>query len=51
MSRTFKAVVGDITGRQKPNITVTHGIEKAGSSTPAEQMVVKAKAETEIAAT
>jgi hypothetical protein len=50
MARTFKAIVNDITGKQKPNFTVTHGIEKAGSSTPPEQVDVKAKAEGEIVA-
>jgi hypothetical protein len=47
MARTFKAVVGDITGKQKPRVMVTHGIEKAGSGTPPEQMGEKAKIETE----
>jgi len=50
MARTFKAIVNDITGKRKPNLTVTHGIEKAGSSTPPEQVDEKAKVETEIAA-
>jgi hypothetical protein len=48
MARTFKAVVNDITGKQKPNVMVTHGIEKAGSGTPPEQMGEKAKVDTEI---
>jgi SSS family transporter len=47
MARTFKAIVNDITGKQKPNIMVTHGIDKAGSGTPPEQVDEKGKAETE----
>jgi len=50
MSRTFKAVVSDITGKWKPDTMVTHGIEKAGSSTPPERVDEKGKAETEIVA-
>jgi len=48
MARTFKAVFGDITGKTKPNIKVTHGIEKADSDTPTEHVDEKAKVETEI---
>ena len=48
MARTFKAVVDDITGKKKPNVTLTHGIEKAGSGTPPEQVDEKATLETEI---
>lgn len=50
MARTFKAIVGDITGKQKPKPMVTHGVEKAGSSTPPERIDEKAKTETEIVA-
>lgn len=50
MSRTFKAVVNDITGKSKPTAKVTHGVEQTGSSTPTEKVVdekVKAEAEAE----
>ena len=45
MARTFKAVVNDITGKQKPNVKITHGIEKTGSSTPTKETDEKLKAE------
>jgi hypothetical protein len=49
MTRTFKAIVNDITGKSKPTAKVTHGVEQNGSSTPTEKVVdEKVKAETDV---
>jgi len=45
MAHTFKAIVDDISGRKKPNVMVTHGVEKTGSSTPTKETDEKLKTE------
>lgn len=45
MAHTFKAIVDDISGKKKPNVMVTHGVEKTGSSTPTKETDEKLKTE------